>query len=63
VDSCVQEDRQQAIEVRRATKQEFDVFDHVVLVERIRRDRGRDSEQTRGDSQRESTLPPETGGA
>jgi hypothetical protein len=42
--SCVQEDRQQAIEVRRAPEQEFDAFDHVILVERIWRNRGRGGE-------------------
>jgi hypothetical protein len=40
--SCVYEHRQQAIEVRRAPEQEFDAFDHVILVERIWRKRGRD---------------------
>jgi hypothetical protein len=40
--SCIQEYRKQAIEVRRAPEQEFDAFDHVILVERIWRNRGRD---------------------
>jgi hypothetical protein len=44
VDFRVQEHRQQAIEIRRAPEQELDAFGHVVLVERIWRNRGRDGE-------------------
>ena len=51
--SRVQEYRQHAIEVRRAPEQQLDAFDHVVLVERIWRNRGRDGTQTRGSRHRE----------
>ncbi len=43
----VQKHRQQSLEVRRAPKQELDARHHVVLVERVGRDRSGHREQTR----------------
>jgi hypothetical protein len=46
----IQEYREEAIELRRPPKQQLDAFNHVGLIERIWRNRGRNSEETRDDS-------------